>query len=275
MEVDDNIEIIHAPGYDEEMPSATSEQNSKPAGELRSQEASTLESGELKSSQDNVESDYDSDDSDDINVQIGLSNLQPFSYSCSGDENPLQISDKKKDADEAKKEEEDADTEKDTVKGIDLNTKGDIDGKFVIDVNVESLPEKPWRLKNANLSAYFNYGFVEETWKIYQEEVKTGKKSLPPPMIHSSIGSGPPPVIPKTSPGRAPPMMPAMSMPSMMPRMPPGMMPPRMPPGMMPPGMPRMPPGMPPMMPGMPPGMPPFGAPPPTSSGPPSVKTER
>ena len=72
MDVDDDIEIVHAPGYDEEMPSATSE-NSKPAGEIRSQEASTLESGELKSTQDNAESDYDSDDSDDINVQIGLS----------------------------------------------------------------------------------------------------------------------------------------------------------------------------------------------------------
>lgn len=71
MEVDDNIEIVHAPGYEEEMPSATSE-TVKPAGETQSQEASTLESGELKSSQDNAESDYDSDDSD-VFVQIGLS----------------------------------------------------------------------------------------------------------------------------------------------------------------------------------------------------------
>ena len=76
MDVDDNIEIVHAPGYEEEQ--AQNEAQASGNGDVempsQEQEASTLESGELKSSQDsrNAESDYDSEDSDDINVQIGI-----------------------------------------------------------------------------------------------------------------------------------------------------------------------------------------------------------
>ena len=73
MDVDDNIEIVHAPGYEEEQAQEQNEATGDVEMPSQEQEVSTLESGELKSSQDsrNAESDYDSDDSDDINVQIG------------------------------------------------------------------------------------------------------------------------------------------------------------------------------------------------------------
>jgi hypothetical protein len=34
------------------------------------------------------------------------------------------------------------------------------------DVNIESLPEHPWRDKNVDVSDYFNYGFTERTWLV-------------------------------------------------------------------------------------------------------------
>ena len=52
-------------------------------------------------------------------------------------------------------------------KGIDLDTVGDINGTPVMEVDLDALPEKPWRMKGANPSEFFNYGFNEETWKIY------------------------------------------------------------------------------------------------------------
>lgn len=34
----------------------------------------------------------------------------------------------------------------------------------IYQVDIESLPEKPWRRPGANLSDWFNYGFDEQTW---------------------------------------------------------------------------------------------------------------
>lgn len=39
--------------------------------------------------------------------------------------------------------------------------------KSLYEVELEQLDEKPWREPGAVLSDYFNYGFTEETWKIY------------------------------------------------------------------------------------------------------------
>ena len=53
-------------------------------------------------------------------------------------------------------------------KGIDLDGVGDINGEAVMDVDLDKLAEKPWRMKGVNQSEFFNYGFTEDTWKIYQ-----------------------------------------------------------------------------------------------------------
>jgi len=39
--------------------------------------------------------------------------------------------------------------------------------RSLYEVELEQLDEKPWREPGAVLSDYFNYGFTEETWKIY------------------------------------------------------------------------------------------------------------
>ncbi|XP_062998155.1 pre-mRNA 3'-end-processing factor FIP1-like [Elgaria multicarinata webbii] len=55
-------------------------------------------------------------------------------------------------------------------KGIDLEAAGNINGLPVIEVDLESFEDKPWRKPGADLSDYFNYGFNEETWKAYCEK---------------------------------------------------------------------------------------------------------
>ena len=51
----------------------------------------------------------------------------------------------------------------DIVKGV-----GNINGKPVIDFDIDSMKDKPWMKKGENISDYFNYGFTEDTWKVYQ-----------------------------------------------------------------------------------------------------------
>ncbi|GAB6028653.1 hypothetical protein CHUAL_004486 [Chamberlinius hualienensis] len=55
-------------------------------------------------------------------------------------------------------------------KGIDLDAVGMINGVPAYEFNLDSLEEKPWRKPGADITDYFNYGFNEETWKIYCEK---------------------------------------------------------------------------------------------------------
>ncbi|KAM9449398.1 pre-mRNA 3'-end-processing factor FIP1 isoform 3-T3 [Clarias gariepinus] len=64
------------------------------------------------------------------------------------------------------------------VKGVDLDAPGSINGVPVLEVDMESFEEKPWRKPGADLSDYFNYGFNEETWKAYCEKQKRLRMGL-------------------------------------------------------------------------------------------------
>ncbi|XP_030643810.1 pre-mRNA 3'-end-processing factor FIP1 isoform X2 [Chanos chanos] len=64
------------------------------------------------------------------------------------------------------------------VKGVDLDAPGNINGVPVLEVDMESFEEKPWRKPGADLSDYFNYGFNEETWKAYCEKQKRLRMGL-------------------------------------------------------------------------------------------------
>ena len=59
---------------------------------------------------------------------------------------------------------------------------GNINGKPVIDFDIDSMKDKPWLKKGENISDYFNYGFTEDTWKVYQ--VCTHSLSLSLDMSH-------------------------------------------------------------------------------------------
>ncbi|KAK0135601.1 Pre-mRNA 3'-end-processing factor FIP1 [Merluccius polli] len=64
------------------------------------------------------------------------------------------------------------------LKGVDMDAPGNINGVPVLEVDVESFEEKPWRKPGADLSDYFNYGFNEDTWKAYCEKQKRLRMGL-------------------------------------------------------------------------------------------------
>uniref|UniRef100_A0A3P8XX80 Pre-mRNA 3'-end-processing factor FIP1 n=1 Tax=Esox lucius TaxID=8010 RepID=A0A3P8XX80_ESOLU len=64
------------------------------------------------------------------------------------------------------------------LKGVDLEAPGSINGVPVLEVDMESFEEKPWRKPGADLSDYFNYGFNEDTWKAYCEKQKRLRMGL-------------------------------------------------------------------------------------------------
>ncbi|XP_026545541.1 pre-mRNA 3'-end-processing factor FIP1-like [Notechis scutatus] len=71
-------------------------------------------------------------------------------------------------------------------KGIDLEASGNINGLPVIEVDLESFEDKPWRKPGADLSDYFNYGFNEETWKAYCEKQRRLQLGLEPSVSTST-----------------------------------------------------------------------------------------
>ncbi|XP_012706810.2 pre-mRNA 3'-end-processing factor FIP1 isoform X1 [Fundulus heteroclitus] len=64
------------------------------------------------------------------------------------------------------------------LKGVDLDAPGNINGIPVLEVDMESFEEKPWRKPGADLSDYFNYGFNEDSWKAYCEKQKRLRMGL-------------------------------------------------------------------------------------------------
>ncbi|XP_042602937.1 pre-mRNA 3'-end-processing factor FIP1-like isoform X2 [Cyprinus carpio] len=58
-------------------------------------------------------------------------------------------------------------------RGLGLDAEGN-----VLQVDVESFEEKPWRKPGADLSDYFNYGFNEDTWKTYCDKQRRLRMSL-------------------------------------------------------------------------------------------------
>lgn len=53
------------------------------------------------------------------------------------------------------------------TKGLDIDEVALINGTSIYEFNIESLEDKPWRKPGADITDYFNYGFNEDTWKIY------------------------------------------------------------------------------------------------------------
>ena len=47
-----------------------------------------------------------------------------------------------------------------------------VNGQTAVEVDLDSLEEKPWRKPGADITDYFNYGFTEETWAAYCNRFK-------------------------------------------------------------------------------------------------------
>lgn len=56
------------------------------------------------------------------------------------------------------------------VSAIDLDAQ-----QPILDVDINTIEDKPWRKPGADISDYFNYGFDEDTWKLYCEKQKKMK----------------------------------------------------------------------------------------------------
>jgi len=49
----------------------------------------------------------------------------------------------------------------------DFDAIGTVNGQPSVEVDLDSLEEKPWRKPGADITDYFNYGFTEDTWAAY------------------------------------------------------------------------------------------------------------
>ena len=56
---------------------------------------------------------------------------------------------------------------------IDINAIGQLDGTSILDVDLDSFEEKPWKKPGADITDYFNYGFHEYTWHLYCQKQKS------------------------------------------------------------------------------------------------------
>ncbi|KAJ2702420.1 cleavage polyadenylation factor subunit fip1 [Coemansia sp. IMI 209128] len=117
---------------------------------------------------------------------------------------------------------------------IDLLTVQLLNGIDMFKIDVDMLEEKPWRLPGADITDYFNFGFNEETWKLYclkQKHLRAefnARKMLPPAMMMMPGAGG----MPMANPAMFQAMMSQGFRPEMAGNMyPPGMVPPFMRPG--------------------------------------------
>lgn len=43
-------------------------------------------------------------------------------------------------------------------------------GKTAFDVDIDGMEEQPWRHSGVDIADFFNYGFTEESWRVYCEK---------------------------------------------------------------------------------------------------------
>ncbi|KAJ3024908.1 UNVERIFIED_CONTAM: cleavage polyadenylation factor subunit fip1 [Siphonaria sp. JEL0065] len=56
---------------------------------------------------------------------------------------------------------------------FDINLVGQVDGKDLFDLELDSIEDKPWRKPGADITDYFNFGFNEASWRAYCTKQKS------------------------------------------------------------------------------------------------------
>ncbi|XP_033742874.1 pre-mRNA 3'-end-processing factor FIP1-like isoform X3 [Pecten maximus] len=136
------------------------------------------EAGELSGEEESQEKDDDDDSDDDVQVTIG--DIQTFPLN----EAPRNLfkaqSGYQKPAGAAASKTQTGTTT--TVKGVDLDTPGTINGvnQFEFDLDGLQADEKPWRKPGADITDYFNYGFNEDSWRMYCEKQRRHRMDANP-----------------------------------------------------------------------------------------------
>ncbi|XP_063288148.1 pre-mRNA 3'-end-processing factor FIP1-like [Pelobates fuscus] len=124
-----------------------------------------------KSCSDDDDEDSDTDSDDDVEVTIG--DIRTGAPSCMTSAGNLNVKSYTTAA-------------KFQPKGIDFSAPGCINGLPVIEVDLDSFEDKPWRKPGADISDYFNYGFNEATWKVYCEKQRRLQMGLDTGHLQSS-----------------------------------------------------------------------------------------
>ncbi|XP_065886306.1 pre-mRNA 3'-end-processing factor FIP1-like isoform X1 [Dysidea avara] len=63
------------------------------------------------------------------------------------------------------------------AKKVEMDGIGDVNGVPLFEYDVDA-HDKPWKLPGADITDYFNYGFCEETWKLYCERQRQMKSEV-------------------------------------------------------------------------------------------------
>ncbi|UXI23368.1 MEF2BNB-like protein [Sarcoptes scabiei] len=127
-------------------------------------------SGEAFSNSDNVHSDEEESDEEeeDDNVQITIGEIDlKSSLSSSGYINLNLQKGGRQFAQNAS-----IGSKTSSKSAIDLDAVGTYNGSQIYDVSIDSIEDKPWCKPGSDITDYFNYGFNEETWKVYCERQK-------------------------------------------------------------------------------------------------------
>lgn len=135
---------------------------------------------------DAEEDDYDDDDDDDdddVQVTIGdIKSAPSFPYGSA----QINLNINKRGSQFGTGQTTSGTTQNKTKSGIDMDAVGTIDGVSIYDVNLDQLEEKPWRKPGADITDYFNYGFNEDTWKLYCERQRKLRLETNPNMVAST-----------------------------------------------------------------------------------------
>lgn len=69
------------------------------------------------------------------------------------------------------------------LKKVDLDAVPTLAGQSLYDVDLDAT-DRPWRMPGADITDYFNYGFTEDTWKLYCDKQRKMKGEV---AIHNKI----------------------------------------------------------------------------------------
>ena len=97
-----------------------------------------------------------------------------------------------------------------TKSAVDIQAVGQLNGISILETDLESFEDRPWRKPGADITDYFNYGFTETTWRQYcmkQRNVREENRQTASGGAASGLGM--PPGMPPMPHGLPfPPMMP-------------------------------------------------------------------
>ena len=68
----------------------------------------------------------------------------------------------------------------------------DLSGEMPENIDIDSLQDKPWHKPDADPTDYFNYGFVEDTWRLYCRKQQEVRRACPPLNCATSAEQAPP-----------------------------------------------------------------------------------